>query len=82
MGPWYPSGDGNQPLGGRPAVRYEPRECRLRHMRVWAILTRASGDWAVVNCLDKEPACASCRCALVCQDGAWPFEEPVDHSET
>ena len=57
----------------RPAVKYEPRECRLRHVPVWAILTQASGEWAIVNCLDKEPACARCRCAFVTQDGAWPF---------
>ena len=69
--PAYRPGNGT----GRPEVKYEPYECRLRHLRVWAILTKASGDWTVVNCLDKEPACEQCRCALVCRDGRWPFDE-------
>ena len=80
MSPWYPH---DQPQTERPPqdtqrpeVKYEPRECRLRHKPVWAILTKLSGDWTVVNCLDKERACGRCRCALVSQHGLWPFEEP------
>lgn len=75
MAPWHPPPLPHPPGSHRPDMKYESRECRLRHLRVWAILTKASGDWAVVNCLDKEPACEQCRCALVSQDGIWPFDQ-------
>ena len=74
--PWYPpASSSSPPPADHPEVKYEPRECRLRQLRVWAILTNASGEWTVANCLDKEPACERCRCALVSQDGVWPFDE-------
>lgn len=76
MPPWYPPGAPRPTDGHRPDVKYEPRECRLRHLRVWAVLTKAAeSDWAIVNCLDKEPACESSHCALIARDGVWPFEE-------
>lgn len=74
MTPWYPP---PQPPreSGRPEVKHEPRTCRLRGIPVWAILTKTSGEWTIANCLDKEPACEQYHCALVSQDGVWPFEE-------
>lgn len=78
MSPWHPAPDPTSATTRRPEVKYEHRECRLRQMPVWAILTRiGDGDWAVVNCLDKAPACEGCRCAFVQQDGRWPFDEPA-----
>ena len=77
MTPWYPPTQ--QPREpGRPEVKHAPRQCRLRGMPVWAILTNANGEWRIVNCLDKEPACEPHRCALVTSGGIWPFEEPLE----
>ncbi len=65
---------------GRPVIKYEPRKCQLRHLRVWAIFTSVKeGQWTIVNCLDKEPACEQYGCALISQDGLWPFGDVDPH---
>ena len=73
MIPSSPFHESTQHAVGRPEMRYEPRECRLRGVCVWAILTKASGEWTVANCLDREPACEQHPCALVSHTGVWPF---------
>jgi hypothetical protein len=67
---WYA-----QPMPvAKPQLRYKPTQCRLRSRQVWAIRTRQDdGSWMIVNCLDKEHACARLGCAFTTPRGEWPY---------
>jgi hypothetical protein len=77
--PWPASGRANAPgdqdrMGMNPKLRYYPAYCTILKQHVWAILARQpEGGWRTVNCLDKEPACASLPCLFTSERGAWPY---------
>jgi len=57
------------------SIKVVPCRCRLADHDVWAVLSRQEGGaWRMVECRDRDGACAAQPCMLTTEGGQWPLD--------